>query len=138
MAQVCAVITALILAGVLDPNCIPRHAAHLRAFSYTYHSHYYHAPLPPACRDPWPEVHLQELHLSERPPADVPAGSADLGHSPAVVWPGYVPNPPPPPAPRAHGPHGGPGARPVVSVPEPSTLALWSLGLAALGALRRR
>jgi len=29
-----SVITALLLAGMLDPNCVPRHRVHQRAFPY--------------------------------------------------------------------------------------------------------
>ncbi len=127
-------ISALILAGVLDPNCIPRHALHTRAFAY--HAHYYHPPSQPACREPWPDPNLEELHVSELPHSVVAGDPPDLGRIPAVIWPGYVPNPPPPKP--AHQPEEGPGTRPAVSVPEPSTPALFALGLAALAALGRR
>jgi hypothetical protein len=124
-----AVISALLLAGVLDPNCVPRHHAPPRAFAY--HAHYYHAPPQPACRDPWPDPDLQDIKVADLPYSPVPAASPDLGHLPSVIWPGYVPNP------AAHEPHGGVGVRAVVSVPEPSMLGLFAFSIAVLFALRR-
>ncbi len=115
---------------MLDPNCVPRHHVHPRAFPY--HAHYYHPPAQPACRDPWPEAHLQDIPFTDLPRSPVPAEPPDLGHSASVVWPGYAPDPP------AHAPHGGPDDRTVVSVPEPSTFALLLLGIATLFALRLR
>jgi PEP-CTERM motif-containing protein len=44
------VTSALLLAGVLDPNCLPRH--HTRPREFAYHSHYYHAPPPPDTHEP--------------------------------------------------------------------------------------
>lgn len=123
------VISALLLAGLLDPNCVPRHHAHPPAFPY--HAHYYHAPPQPACRDPWPDPHLQDITVADLPYSPVPANSPDLGHLPTVIWPGYVPNTP------AHEPHGGVGVRAVVSVPEPSTLGLFAFSIAVLFVLRR-
>ena len=123
-------ITALLLAGMLDPNCVPRHHVHPRAFPY--HAHYYHPPPQPACRDPWPEAHLQDIPLTDLPRSPVPADPPDLGHSASVIWPGYAPDPP------AHGPHGGPDDRIAVSVPEPSTLPLLIFGIATLFAVRLR
>ena len=125
-----SVITALLLAGMLDPNCVPRHRVHQRAFPY--HAHYYHPPAQPACRDPWPEGHLQDIPLAELPRSPVPAEPPDLGHSASVIWPGYATDPP------AHAPHGGPDDRTAVSVPEPSTFALLIFGIATLFALRLR
>lgn len=140
-------ISALLLAGVLDPNCLPRHPTRPREFAY--HSHYYHAPPPPACREPWPDPNLRDVRVTELPYSVVePPDSArppDLGHSLSVIWPGYAPNPPPVmahPAP-AHEPHGGPGVRAQpgvsapVSVPEPATLGLFAFGMATLLALRQ-
>ena len=121
-------ISALLLAAVLDPNCVPRHHAHPRAFAY--HAHYYHAPPQPACRDPWPDPQLQDIKVTDLPYSPVPAESPDLGHLPSVIWPNYVPNP------VAHEPHGA-GVRAVVSVPEPSTLGLFAFSIAVLFALRR-
>ena len=115
---------------MLDPNCVPRHHVHPRAFPY--HAHYYHPPPQPACRDPWPEAHLQDIPLTDLPRSPVPADPPDLGHSASVIWPGYAPDPP------AHGPHGGPDDRTAVSVPEPSTLPLLIFGIATLFALRLR
>jgi hypothetical protein len=123
------VISALLLAGVLDPNCVPRHHANPRPFPY--HAHYYHAPPQPACRDPWPDPQLQDITVADPPYSPVPAESSDLGHLPSVIWPGYVANP------GAHERHGGAGARTVVSVPEPSTLGLFAFSIAVLFALRR-
>jgi hypothetical protein len=123
------VISALLLAGALDPNCVPRHHAHPRAFAY--HAHYYHAPPQPACRDPWPDPNLQDIKVADLPYSPVPAQSPDLGHLPSVIWPGYVPNP------LAHVAHGGVGLRAAVSVPEPSTLGLFAFSIAVLFALRR-
>jgi hypothetical protein len=109
------VISALLLAGVLDPNCVPRH----------------HAPPQPACRDPWPDPDLQDIKVADLPYSPVAAASPDLGHLPSVIWPGYVPNA------VAHEPHGGVGVRAVVSVPEPSMLGLFAFSIAVLFALRR-
>jgi hypothetical protein len=115
---------------MLDPNCVPRHHVHPRAFPY--HAHYYHPPAQPACRDPWPEGHLQDIPLTDLPRSPVPAEPHDLGHSASVIWPGYAPDPP------THAPHGGPDDRTVVSVPEPSAFALLIVGIATLFALRLR
>jgi hypothetical protein len=115
---------------MLDPNCVPRHHVHPRAFPY--HAHYYHPPAQPACRDPWPEGHLQDIPLADLPRSPVPAEPPDLGHSASVIWPGYAPDPP------AHAPHGGPDDRTAVSVPEPSIFALLIFGIATLFALRLR
>jgi hypothetical protein len=141
------VISALLLAGVLDPNCLPRY--HTRPREFAYHSHYYHAPPPPACREPWPDPNLRDVKVTELPYSVVePPDSTrppDLGHSLSVIWPGYAPNPPPVmlhPTP-AHEPHGGPGVRAQpgvrapVSVPEPATLGLFAFGMATLLALRQ-
>jgi hypothetical protein len=121
--------SALLLAAVLDPNCVPRHHPHPRAFAY--HAHYYHAPPPPACREPWQDPHLRDIKVAELPYSPVPAEPLDLAHSPSVIWLGYVQNP-------AHEPHGAPGARAPVSLPEPSTLGLFGVSAAALFALRQR
>ena len=125
-----SVLTALLLAGMLDANCVPRHHVHPRAFPY--HAHYYHPPAQPACRDPWPEARLQDIPLANLPRSPVPVDPPDLGHSASVIWPGYTPDPP------AHAPHGGPDDSTVVSVPEPSTFALLLFGIATLFALRLR
>jgi hypothetical protein len=132
-------IAAFVLAGVLDPNCIPRHHAHqprARAMEvaasapYHYHSHYYHPPLQPACREPWPDLHLHEARAPDFPHSPVPAEPVDLGHSPLVVWPGYVPNPP------VRKPNGAPVSRPEVGVPEPPMPLLLLLGIGALAGTR--
>ena len=134
-------IAALMVAAVLNPDCIPRHHPRVpvarprevsveAAFLYRPHSHYYHAPLPPACREPWPEMHIHDMAVPDVPHTPVavpPPESVDFGHSPLVIWPSYVPNPP------ARRPHGGPGTRPVtVSVAEPATLPLFGLGITLL------
>jgi PEP-CTERM motif-containing protein len=141
-----SVISALLLAGLLDPNCLPRY--HTRPREFAYHSHYYHAPPPPACREPWPDPSLREVKVTELPYSAVEQPAPEppnLGHSLSVIWPGYAPNPPPAVAhpPPTHEPHGGPGVRAPganapVSVPEPSTLALFAFGTVALFALRQR
>ena len=134
-------IAVLLLAGLMDPNCIPRRpqppAASMSkdislaaAFAYPRHAHFYHAPPRPVCRDPWPSEHLQEISIEDLPRSPVPAPpeeGMDLGHSPVVIWPGYVPN-----TPRAT-PHGHPVIEPPsVSVPEPAPAALFVLALGAL------
>ena len=123
-----SVLTALLLAGMLDANCVPRHHVHARAFPY--HAHYYHPPAQPACRDPWPEARLQDIPLADLPRSPVPVDPPDFGHSASVIWPGYVPDPP------AQAPRAGPDASTVVSVPEPSTFVLLIFGIATLFALR--
>jgi hypothetical protein len=142
------VISALLLAGVLDPNCLPRH--HTRPREFAYHSHYYHAPPPPACREPWPDPNLQDVKVTELPYSAVeqpdPARPPNLGHSLSVIGPGYAPNPHPvvPHPPPTHQPHGDPGVRAEpgvgtpVSVPEPSTLGQFAFGIAKPFALRQR
>jgi hypothetical protein len=141
------VISALLLAGVLDPNCLPRYQPRPREFAY--HSHYYHARPPPACREPWPDPNLRDVKVTELPysPVEQPDSGRppNLGHSLSVIWPGYAPNPPPMvPHPPAHEPHGNPGVRAEpgvgtpVSVPEPSTLGLFAFGTVTLFALRQR
>jgi len=132
-------ITALLLAGLLDPDCIPRraHAAPASkskdislaaAFAYPRRSHLYQAPARPVCREPWPGDQLQDVPLSDLPrsPVPVPPRPLDLGHSPVVIWPGYVSNGPQPIA------HGRPAIRPpaTVSLSEPPSLTLLVLALA--------
>ena len=99
--------SALLLAGVLDPNCLPRH--HTRPREFAYHSHYYHAPPPPACREPWPDPDLRDVKVTE---LHEPHGDPSV---------------------RAE-----PGVRAPVSVPEPSTLGPFGFGIATLFALRQR
>jgi hypothetical protein len=152
------VIIPVLLAALADPNCWPRHPLQAREIptqTYHYHSHWYHPPLQPICRDPWPEDHLAELrmHPQDLPhsPVPPPPAALDLGHVPTVVWPGYQPSSPAsnalPTATSAHKPHGAPAARsqsappapplpppppPPVSVPEPGTWSLLVLGLGGL------
>jgi hypothetical protein len=146
------VISALLLAGVLDPNCFPRHQSHAHAVlpgGYHYHAHWYHAPPQPICRDPWPADQLEDIPLHEPPhsPVSAPPGGGDLGRVPFVIWPGYLPNPAskqPPATGAVHQPRGAvtPTAQvnptEIVSVPEPQPLGLLVLGLAALGVSARR
>jgi len=131
--QDATMIAALVLAAMLDPNCLPRHHAHRsRSQAFVYQPRYYHAPPPPACREPWPEAHLHDIGLRDLPYSPVSRQPPDIGHSPAVIWPGFVPNPP------VQQPHGGaPASRPPVGVPEPATLGLFAVGAAALLVRRR-
>jgi len=66
-----SVISALLLAGVFDPNCLPRH--HTRPREFAYHAHHYHAPPPPARREPWPDPNrcrsLRRSGYPERAPS---------------------------------------------------------------------